>query len=344
MDKRVGYRRCRASSRASARAFTLVELLVVIAIIGVLVALLLPAIQAAREAARASQCKNNLRQLGLAVINYESSFKHLPPGAKIPYPGLGRADPLNDGVMISWHAYVLPYIEQQAVYDQVNWDFGYEENKYLALTPIEGFFCPSVDEESRISVWVSSIHDGQYTYTQHYNGVSGALYNSAVGIEEYSDPVTAMYESAQFPPAEYGSAKCGGSNDAKGFSRSGVFYPGSEVSFRHITDGASNTLMIGERTMGETAWIAGLSNTRSRPCDATGFKNVQYGINFCNEESSGTTCWQYKNARPFGSRHPGGAHFAMCDASVRFISEDIDLALFQALSTRDFGEVIHESF
>ncbi len=342
MEKRVSILRCSTHSNASARAFTLVELLVVIAIIGVLVALLLPAIQAAREAARASQCKNNLRQLGLSVINYESSFKHLPPGAKIPYPDKSRSDPLNDGVMISWHAYILPYIEQQAVYDQINWDFGYQENKQVALTQIEGFFCPSVDEESRIAIWMTSIHDGQYTYTQHYNGVAGPLYNEAVGIEEYSDPEIAMYTDANFPPPEYGSSECGGQG-TQGFARLGVFYPGSEVAFRHITDGASNTLMIGERTMGETAWIAGLSSTRSRPCDATGFKNVQYGINFCNEESSGTTCWQYKNARPFGSRHPGGAHFALCDASVRFVSEDIDLALFQALSTRDFQEVINDS-
>ena len=98
------------------------------------------------------------------------------------------------------------------------------------------------------------------------------------------------------------------------------------------------TFMVGERTLGETAWTAGLSNSRTWPCDATGFKNIGLSINTCDESIS--NCSQYKNERPMGSHHQGGAHFLYCDASVRFLSETADLAVLQAMSTRSYGELI----
>ena len=155
-----------------------------------------------------------------------------------------------------------------------------------------------------------------------------------------------MYLGYQFPPVEYGGpvADCG---SRQGYSRLGVLFPGSQVTMAQISDGTSNTLAIGERTSGETAWIAGISNRRSWPCDATGIKNIQYSINFCNEPGGESTvgnsfCWQLVNARPFGSNHPGGCHFAFCDGSVTFLSEDTDLAVLQAMSTREFGELIDD--
>ena len=331
------------------RAFTLVELLVVIAIIGVLVGLLLPAVQAAREAARRAACKNNLHQLAVGLLNFESSNKHFPPGALIPHLDKPRTDPANAGVLISWHARILPYLEQQALHDQINWDLSYEFNKDVALTPVQVFFCPSNSTESLRSSFNSSISDttGERTYTQHYNGIAGPVYNAAVGIEGYKDPVTSFFLGGQFPPPENGGPVSNCSTRG-GFSRLGVLIPlnpGSEVDFGQIRDGTSNTFVIGERTAGEAAWIAGLSNQRAWPCDATGIKNFEHSINLCNEPGGSnpsglaTFCENYHNSRPFGSYHPAGAHFALCDGSVLFVSETTELSVLHAMSTRDFGEL-----
>ena len=108
-----------------------------------------------------------------------------------------------------------------------------------------------------------------------------------------------------------------------------------------ITDGTSNTLAIGERTTGETSWIVGLSNSRIWSCDATGFKNIKYSINLCLEPGGNDHggCSNYQNARIFASFHPGGCHFAKCDGSVDFFSERMAMTVYQAKSTRGFGDI-----
>src|SRR5262249_31422805 len=156
------------------RAFTLVELLVVIAIIGILVALLLPAVQAAREAARRNGCLSNIRQLAIGLQNYHSDHNQFPNGARIPVPTLPKSDPANAGYMLSWHAWILPYIEEQALYDMINWKGGYEENEAVALNPVPFFWCPSNRDKQR-GVFASSVISGVNEYTQHYNGVAGPL-------------------------------------------------------------------------------------------------------------------------------------------------------------------------
>lgn len=315
------------------RGFTLVELLVVIAIIGVLVALLLPAVQAAREAARRTQCVNNIRQLGLALQNHESARKKFPTGAKIPDHTQAITAPANAGVMLSWHAHILPYIEQQNLYDQIDWTRGYEPNKGVSLQPVAGFFCPSSPPIMQRGVFTSSISNGENTFTQHYNGVAGPLYNPAVGIRGYSDRTDGMIIDAALNPACAGSGR-------NHFAKLGVLFAGSDISTKDITDGTSNTIAISERNMGETAWIAGLSNRFDWPCDSAGFKNVEFGINFCrvDDPDSSSHCSVYGNSRPFSSYHPGGVHFGNCDGSVVFGSDDMDLAVLQAVSSRNFRE------
>ena len=159
---------------ATRRAFTLVELLVVIAIIGILVALLLPAVQAAREAARRAQCTNNLKQLGLALQNYHSAKKEFPPGMMRDLAG-GKgnyADP-----RFSVHGLLLPYMENQPLYDQLNWKSSWETNVHTAVrrTKIPEFLCPSTDKVDATYYYLNNSYVlGPGEYMTHYKGVMGA--------------------------------------------------------------------------------------------------------------------------------------------------------------------------
>lgn len=293
-------------SRRRNDAFTLVELLVVIAIIGTLVALLLPAIQAAREAGRRTQCANNLKQIGIALQTYHATNKSFPPGSVInPVPG---------GSGESMHTLILDYLEHVQLAKQL----GSTANR----VDVEVFRCPSaLDAPKLVAEWYS---------TSTYSGVAGAG------------------RRGNFIPDQNGPC---------GFTYTdGVFYPGSNVRSRDITDGLSNTLAIGERTYFLEPWWdgsfwSGVDDPRSyrRLCSFSA-KNVHWPINVTSHEYR---CWRddkdclqdvedrilCRNDLYFGSRHPGGAHFLYADASVHFLQETIELALYQSLATRAGGEV-----
>ncbi len=300
--------------------FTLIELLVVIAIIAVLVALLLPAVQQAREAARRSQCKNNLKQLGLALHNYEETHRALPPGQV-------------DATQLGWHVSILPYIEQQALFNQFSFASGAFNggtnkegpNKLIhGLTPISTYLCPT-SPSIFTTHGSSTLGDGRLTYTTHYYGNIGPL-GDKVGGGTYA--CDARYN--------------------KMHSNSGFFASSVSRQLKDCTDGLSNTILVGEisRDNGSfAAWPRGL--------EIAGAKSVAFPINTAAEFggngyiSAGTTIPGCSGKTvvaftrvSFSSFHTGGAQFLMGDGSIRFISENIDFLTYKSTASTNEGEAI----
>ena len=307
---------------ASRPGLTLVELLVVIAIIGLLMALLLPAVQGVREAARRTQCGNNLKQLGLALLAHESNFGALPCGGP------------KAGHQLSWHAVILPRIEQRSLYDRIDWQTtgGYPVNRPLSRdNSVAAFFCPSNPSGSWRGIWQSSIVNGVRAYTQHYNGVAGPVGTNPATGGSYPHVSSPAFHSI----CSVGSVQPG---ERGGFAKGGVLFVDSQVPLAAIRDGASNTLAIGERPMGETSWLAGTSNALIWPCDGAAFKNLLHPLNHVVPAAAVPVAGG--NSRPFGSRHPGGAEFVLCDGAVRFFADATELALLKALASRDGRETV----
>lgn len=278
--------------------FTLVELLVVIAIIGILIALLLPAVQAAREAARRSQCSNNLKQLGLALHNYHDTYKSFPAGT---------LDAGNSVQMWGWQAFILPFIEQAPLHDQM----GVTERRLrdilldtsatgrvLLQTPISAFRCPSDTTEELLE---SLPGENNNDHGRHYKGG---------GVPNNFRAASCNYMGV-----------CGLWNVGVRRQANGVLVVGDALSFKDITDGTSNTIAIGERD--EYCWSgywAGTRNARGNGPRGSDYilGHVHRRINDANNNVNNNSCLQ-----AFSSKHPGGSQFALADGSVRFISETI---------------------
>jgi len=290
----------------SDRGFTLVELLVVIAIIGVLVALLLPAVQAAREAARRTQCTNNLKQVGLALHNYHDKNNHLPAG------GTGNLY-LGDGNRsFSWITFVLPYLEERNLYDLVDFSghWSTAHNMDLTVNPIPGLLCPSNDVVHDLHLLVHPTFGSQGPfYTTHYQSNMGPRGQNPQSGREYEFEIS---------PTGVGD-----------FSLQGVMGANTKIKFREITDGLSQTFLVGELSWSESdryrMWMRGLSSGA-----VVNSKNVVNAINSFAE---------LFNDEPFGSEHPGGTHFLFCDGSVHFLNEDIDIGTYRSVASRNGQEV-----
>ena len=302
------------------KAFTLVELLVVIAIIGILIALLLPAVQAAREAARRAQCSNNLKQIALACHNYHDTFKTLPPGGNWhrPYP-----DGPTSGNELSYAVLILPFMEQSALHDQ--FDFGvrnWTDNIANAIVRVDGLLCPSGTIEN--TVYSPEAYNGTLAYTKHYYGVLGPK-----GTNPRSGQAYPVHDVGGW--AAHGGYATSGAMPGPGVDVDGTDL-GGPCKFRDITDGTSNTFMVGEISWDDAntfrAWIRGINGAA---CASA--KNITYGINL-QRYSSGNF-----NDVSFGSNHPGGCLFAMADGSNHFVSETIDFSLYLSLASRNGGEV-----
>jgi prepilin-type N-terminal cleavage/methylation domain-containing protein len=306
----------------SRRGFTLIELLVVIAIIAVLIGLLLPAVQKVREAANRLKCQNNLKQIGLALHQYHSAFGQFPPAGD-GQPATGSNARSNE---LSWHVYVLPYLEQKNLFDQFNFAAGaYDgangrgpgKNEFAVQYRIAAFLCPSSIAERMLTgphdnVNSPELINGVPPYTTHYYGVMGP---------KGTNPVTG---------ALYGEIREGGHG---GFATQGVFQRQDKVSFSDVTDGTSNTLAVGEMS-----WVDPRGGTRYRSwvrgCDTApvcaGCKNVVNSLN--------TTSIATFSDMAFGSQHPDGTNFLKADGAVRFVSENIALGVYKSSASRNGGE------
>ena len=355
----------------SSKAFTLVELLVVIAIIGILVALLLPAIQAAREAARRTKCVNQLKNIGLACLNYESANKAYPPGSTFALKKDGTIYPSASG--LGWPVLILPYMEESGVNEQMLtiWDKmlttpGYQDAYSGYMDPINkmmlpSYLCPS-DGELPLQPEKYGNADRK---AMSYAGVTGS-YWSRVG----SAP-TASKQSGKY--CIWGSQSPTDLLGPNNFD--GLMIQHWPVSIKQATDGTSKTLLVGERTYQIRAWMIGAYSTGAQdppnsgrgggsppdgPQPSTAWfacKNVN-DIALLNHDPF-TGCYighdnalgdrpQVPNTTPrtisvnnlpFGSFHPGGVNFAFGDGSVDFLNDNLDVKLYLAMASRNGDEV-----
>ncbi len=303
------------------RGFTLIELLVVIAIIAVLIALLLPAVQQAREAARRTQCRNNLKQIGLALHNYAETFQYFCPGG-VSLSGPPTANwcvgsPSYKG-RAPWTVMILPYIDQTTVYNRFNFseDFtvladaavyqGSATNNAAYKIPMPVYWCPSDPNAN------STTNIGNYRGVQ---GGGDGLHdcNPATGIKFYTN---------------------------------GTLYINSKIAFRDLTDGASNVLLAGESfyntTLADTTiaqraqgW-ASAASTRTDGALPPTLASAWKGINSFPYNPASTS-YLYYMADYFSSRHVGGAQFLMADGSVHFLSQNMNSTTFQTLGIRNDG-------
>jgi prepilin-type N-terminal cleavage/methylation domain-containing protein/prepilin-type processing-associated H-X9-DG protein len=312
------------------RGFTLIELLVVIAIIAVLIALLLPAVQQAREAARRTQCKNNLKQFGLAIHNYHDVVNILPAAITT----LGPASCCN-GAGIGALVHLLPYIDQAPLYNTINFNSGVVNwqdpvpssapvgKRYFEITP-PGFRCPSDTSPAFGTGWVANAVSNWATASYGLSCGAQAMYNNN-GCTTYGGNT---FGTGSNPLSSLGDPT----------TVSGIFSRGGFAArFRDVTDGLSNTIFMGEiRAECSDHAQNGWANTN------TNWYSTTAPINF-NSCGTGATCNNtaaWNASMGYKSRHTGGAHILLGDGSARFVSENIDYLTYQKLGDRRDGQVV----
>jgi len=340
--------------RTRAGGFTLVELLVVIAIIGVLVALLLPAVQAAREAARRMNCSSNLKNIALALQNYETSKKHFPISipsdggrpcegnelanydtGQVEYLGerCGKLDPNRSGK--GWITELLPFLEQQALYSQFESGGGFtgmytagqgmrRNNPTLRtalMTMLPVLSCPS-DPSSK------DVSRGQYRYNTPASNpipVATTNYKGVIG------DTAILFDNPRWNGDWGALPDCHDRTGCTGmFWRNTYFTP---VTLKSVTDGTSSTLALGEG-------VVELDPHSAAYYSDGDWASCSQQLNFVPEDTSEQ--WLLDNwflVRGFRSRHPGGVEFALVDGSVHFLNEGIDHRTYRALATRNREDI-----
>jgi prepilin-type N-terminal cleavage/methylation domain-containing protein/prepilin-type processing-associated H-X9-DG protein len=346
------------------RAFTLIELLVVIAIIAVLISLLLPAVQSAREAARRAQCVNNIKQVVLACHNYENQIGAFPPDS------IAAGD--WTGTWWAWPSFILPQMEQGSSYNSVNFSLSCCDlvNLTARLTIVSSYLCPTDDSFKIFNdrVYIdASLPDfnnppgnppPKSAAPTNYVGSQGDMMNNTIFDSLCVDPAQISFKNAN------------------GFASNGctpppVWWNGAAAPFRgifgdcsnaasirlsQVTDGLSNTMMIGENSPNLNsglAWVSGndIYATTILPMNwMTSLRNGQ------TDPATGEVCspaawnpgptqqihcfnnqWYYQGFKSF---HPSGCNFGFCDGSVKFLKQTIDVRAYMGLSTRAGGEII----
>lgn len=345
-------------------AFTLVELLVVIAIIGVLVALLLPAVQAAREAARRTQCKNQVKQMMLSMHNHESAKRAFPSGGIAPWPliqnylsGPGGSPLGPDKQGLSWAFQILPYLEGQATYSL-------KTNAQIESTPVGMFNCPSrrgitkhpvygtylmdyaaaVPARSRGQMPPTSATDYPYvrdhaTYgtvgceREDFWGSRGGPWRHESGLDAVSQALLDSPDYAGFRGVIVRSNYCQPCT-----RKTTGFY--TRIGFAQITDGSSNTMVLGEKRLRPSEYETGNTNMDDKGwSDGWDFDTLRSTICLAGADDEGT---QFPNAfvYSFGSAHSELFNAGFADASVRSIRYDIDREIFNCLGNRDDEQLI----
>jgi prepilin-type N-terminal cleavage/methylation domain-containing protein len=300
-----------------ARGFTLIELLVVIALVAMLIALLLPAVQAAREAARRTHCANNLKQIGLALHNYHGVHNVFPPGYTT---GLGQGSPgaPETGPGWGWAAQLLGQLDQGPIFNALNFNLPITDGGSATARQavLATFLCPS------------SIGSGPFNPSIQFTITMDQVWHVTASV-----PLAAgQYVASAGPSTDNGIPAPG----------DGVFFRNSRIGLRDITDGSSQTLLVGERSreVADATWVGVMPGIVVCP-------SLGWAIPDCAPASAavlGTTGPKVGplrvGAANFSSLHPGGSHFLLGDGSVRFLKTSIDTRVRAALATRAGGEVM----
>ncbi len=301
--------------RSRRSGFTLIELLVVIAIIGVLVALLLPAVQQAREAARRAQCKNNLKQIGLALHNYHDSFNTFPSGWVGVTSGVQSIYGSNGW---GWASRILPQMDQSPLYNTLNFNLSVADPTHLTqrTTKLPIFRCPS---DIGLDQWTITDESGTAL-----SALATANYVGVFGVSDIDECVDGTAANWPYPTAY---PQCGGE---------GTFFHNSKIRLSDMTDGTSNTFVVGEH--------------KSVPSFNPPWYSTWAGVIPDGDDAIvrilGTT--DHTPNHPsnhiddFSSHHVGGAHFVFGDGSVKFIMTNVDLNHYQSMATRSKGDITGE--